>query len=531
MNDDSQPTGPGFSDGDAAQPGDDPTATPPADDVPTPHSSSDHPDASAFGRGPADDPAPSYEPAPSYDPAAAYGPPPGYDPGAAYAAGPTASGPGTTTPGAGPTTPGAGPTAFGPTAGDDAPTAPGSGPTGGGPGSYGAPAGDPPPITAFAWKHGLIRPAQGQGRMFAGVCGAFGRATNTDPVLWRVILVVLSVFGGIGVFVYLLAWLLLPAQGDSASPLEAVLGRGRSSTSAPIAVIVGVIVLISLGVSVSAPFRPGGWTVALIVLVAVLLVNDRRRDHGPVTASPAAPPPPVDTPSGATGSTAPTAFAPYGPFTSAPPPPAPPPPAPRPRPPRSRLGGLTFSVALILVGLVGLADLAGVSIPAATYVAVALLVVGLGMVLGAWYGRGRRLIALGIVLTIALGALGTLPFGRGFHGGQITWRPTSVSQVDSSYENDFGNGTLDLSHVDFSRSTDPVSVDVNVSAGNLVVILPPNVDTTVTAKVNGGNAKVFGQSWSGVVSDTATDLGGDGQGGGQLHLKAEVDFANLEVRR
>ena len=43
--------------------------------------------------------------------------------------------------------------------------------------------------------------------MLAGVCGAFGRATNTDPVLWRVVLVVLTIFGGIGVLAYLVGWL------------------------------------------------------------------------------------------------------------------------------------------------------------------------------------------------------------------------------------------------------------------------------------------------------------------------------------
>jgi hypothetical protein len=35
-----------------------------------------------------------------------------------------------------------------------------------------------------------------RGRYIAGVCGALGRATNTDPVLWRVVLAVLGFFGG-----------------------------------------------------------------------------------------------------------------------------------------------------------------------------------------------------------------------------------------------------------------------------------------------------------------------------------------------
>ena len=58
-------------------------------------------------------------------------------------------------------------------------------------------ASEPPPLTAFAWRNGLVRPTQG--RLLAGVCGALARATNTDPILWRVIISVLTIFGGFGV--------------------------------------------------------------------------------------------------------------------------------------------------------------------------------------------------------------------------------------------------------------------------------------------------------------------------------------------
>ena len=70
-----------------------------------------------------------------------------------------------------------------------------------------------------------------QGRYIAGVCAALGRATNTDPVLWRVLLAVLGFFGGVGILLYLIGWLLIPAEGDTASPIESLLGRGRSGMS------------------------------------------------------------------------------------------------------------------------------------------------------------------------------------------------------------------------------------------------------------------------------------------------------------
>jgi phage shock protein PspC (stress-responsive transcriptional regulator) len=383
------------------------------------------------------------------------------------------------------------------------------------------------------------------------VCGAFGRATNTDPVLWRVILVVLSIFGGVGVLVYLLGWLLLPADGDTATPVESVIGRGHSSTSSALTVIAAVIVLVSLGVGFSTRFSPGLAGVALVAIVALLLLRDRR-----TVPSPTQPPPspssspaaawssaqswsttqtlPNDPPSGGTVPN-PTAFAPYGPFSSTPPPPPSPtmPPPPRPRRPRSALGRLTFSVAVVAVGLIALLDVSGVSVPFAVYPATALAIVGLGLIIGTWVGRGRGLIALGVLLSIMIGIFGTVTVGPQVHGGTVDWRPASLSQVDSSYDAAFGDATLDLSQVDFSNAPGPVDIHLSVNAGSLEIILPPTVDTTVNSRVKFGDAQVFKDSQSGVQSqpNTVTDLGTDGPGGGQLNLTTDVSFGSLEVRR
>src|SRR5262245_42913483 len=76
----------------------------------------------------------------------------------------------------------------------------------------------PPPHGAWAARYGLIRPRSG--RYLAGVSGAVARATNTDPVLWRVLFIVLAFFGGFGILAYLVLWLGTPADGDTASPVE-----------------------------------------------------------------------------------------------------------------------------------------------------------------------------------------------------------------------------------------------------------------------------------------------------------------------
>jgi phage shock protein C len=47
--------------------------------------------------------------------------------------------------------------------------------------------------------------------ILGGVCGGLAEHTGTDPMLWRVGFVGLTVAGGAGMLVYLLLWVLLPA--------------------------------------------------------------------------------------------------------------------------------------------------------------------------------------------------------------------------------------------------------------------------------------------------------------------------------
>ena len=122
--------------------------------------------------------------------------------------------------------------------------------TGPPPGGY-AP---PPGAAGFTSRYGLLRPREG--RYLAGVCAAIGRATNTDPVLWRVLLAVLGFFGGIGILVYVAAWLIIPGEGDTASPVESMLGRGRSSMS-PVTVIVLSILVGGRASATSSPTDSG----------------------------------------------------------------------------------------------------------------------------------------------------------------------------------------------------------------------------------------------------------------------------------
>ena len=50
-------------------------------------------------------------------------------------------------------------------------------------------------------------------RMLGGVCGGLAEYFNIDPTLVRLAFVVLSLFGGPGVLLYIILWIVMPEAG------------------------------------------------------------------------------------------------------------------------------------------------------------------------------------------------------------------------------------------------------------------------------------------------------------------------------
>jgi phage shock protein PspC (stress-responsive transcriptional regulator) len=419
------------------------------------------------------------------------------------------------------------------------------------------------PAPAFASRYGLVRPLQG--RYLAGVCGALGRATGTDPVLWRVVLAVLVCFLGTGALLYLVVWLLTPEEGDTASPLEAILGRGHSSTSPMLAVVLAVAAALLLVLILP---RPLYLVLAGLTGLAGLALISRARAGSRAAAAPvwAAPPrpapatapdppsaasagpvPPPPTPSAASAGPVPLPagtvpdpgpfpapgsaerpFAPHGPFAG--PPPPPPPPLRRPVE-RSALPAAILSAILVVVGTVGMLDLAGVlSVPAAGYLAAALGVVGAGLLAGAWLGRARPLIALGIVLALALPVVHAMDVvDPPEHMGDLTWAPRDRAELADEYALALGSGLVDLRQVDFAGQT--TMITVRISFGEMRVALPPEVAVEATVHVRFGDATVLDAGRDELPGGTITDLGSGDPADGRLILDLYVQFGSLAVHR
>ena len=69
----------------------------------------------------------------------------------------------------------------------------------------------------------LLRPKDG--RMAAGVCAGLAAYFGMDVNLVRLGFGVFTVFYGLGILVYLIAWAILPGEGESGSLLESFLSK------------------------------------------------------------------------------------------------------------------------------------------------------------------------------------------------------------------------------------------------------------------------------------------------------------------
>lgn len=445
----------------------------------------------------------------------------------------------------------------------------------------------------------------------AGVAAGFGRRYGIDPVLVRVAFVVSTIFGGSGVVLYLLAWLLLPAAQDQVSAAESLVGRGHSTQSPTktIVLIVALVIAVSTVGPVGAGLGGAGLISFALMLAGWWLLYLRQPQppadgydapapdsgfaatgypgamfpggspwggsaYGPYTTLPdhyepdqpkdaaasdtstqqtetiaqepgdtavlsndtaalrhdvqdtavLRPEPPVDAPveeqdSAALGGRtstegdAPQPITPSAnPFRTVPDPSKipptpsgwdplgvtplawdlpdptprgpvlPPPPPPR---PRSHLTPLVIGLAVLGAAAAGVLAASGVDwMNPGRIGAVALAVVGLGLVVGAFLRRGYGLLVLlaplaGFVILASL--IGPVRFDRAAVG-EHHWTPATVAELQPSYRVNAGDGTLDLRSLDLTENR---TVKVEVRAGDFHVLVPNSMrlDATCQAKM------------------------------------------------
>ena len=391
-------------------------------------------------------------------------------------------------------------------------------------------------------------------RKVAGVAGGLGRHLNVDPTLIRVAFVVLALFGGAGVVLYVLAWLIVPEEGQSSSALVRTSDSTRNTV-----LIVGAAIAAAIVVAHSwGGFGFGfPWPLAILGLIAVVLLLNRDRRLNQDGSTPPPPPPDAGAPGraaqGVSTMTAPVTGAATGTATgtasgtaggpgtatypSSEEPPAPPwmPPTqpayqpPQPRPDRGpKLFGPTLALVAVALGSLGLYDVAGGHVVAAAYPAVALAVVGAMLVLGAFVGRAGGLILLGIVSAVTLAATSVVN-PRWTDAHPAAYHPAGVAAVRDHYFLAAGKQSLDLSGVRNPQALDNRTITMRGRVGEIDVLLPPGVSADLTADVRVGDVTVGNSDLGGPSMHVTRQIGPPTNP--ELHLDLGLFAGHIQVRQ
>lgn len=417
---------------------------------------------------------------------------------------------------------------------------------------------DAPGEPSPGYRHGYRRLTRSRDdRMIGGVASGIAQTYGFDVALVRVACAVVALFTfGTAVGAYLIAWLLIPEAGSPSLAHEYLSGRsrrrGRSPAHRSKVKFWIAIVLLVIGIDALGDLWSDGWSrffgPMVIITIGVAILVSRRDDadarSDPHTSTTDAPDR-VDVDDDQTerqSSVPPWPTRPHREQTfnqnvvtdtsgdS----------VPRHelrtlrraarkerRQSRSHLTGLTLSVLMLLIGgawLIDSAEIAQVT-PGAVQ-AIALCIIGISLIVSAWYGRARTLIPLAFILTMSCAVVAALDVPLSGGVGDRQHLPSSVRDVHDRYQLGVGHLVVDLTNV---RGTDTISTEVVEGIGGIEVLVPRDANVFVTSHVGVGDIVVLGTTHEGLYREQRT---AHSQGTGRtIRLNIRLGLGEIRVER
>lgn len=341
-----------------------------------------------------------------------------------------------------------------------------------------------PPTNSPDWKNGFDRLGtlrrHSSDRRIAGVCGGLARHFGIDATLVRVLFVLLIFFGGGGLLAYLVIWLVTPYDTSPADPWGNTLRAGAVVAVA----VVALIWLVNGYVWNNSLF----WMPMPLLILALIGLGIYALLARPRSSSRSVAPPPL------TDDTEVLAHYPAQQPTASYAAPQyatqPPPVAPKPKPTGTLLFWPTLALIAISAGFLGIYDHSHTVNPGA-YLALALAVIGVMTVVGAFVGRPGGLVPIGILTTLALIAASAMVAIFGVAGPGVsdtTIIPTTTDQLQTQYTKGTGVFHLDLSQIKDPEALRGKQINVNTRAGAIEVIVPPQIPIQLKASATGFGA-------------------------------------------
>jgi hypothetical protein len=203
---------------------------------------------------------------------------------------------------------------------------------------------------------------------------------------------------------------------------------------------------------------------------------------------------------------------------------------PIPRNPRKRgpkLFWFTMALAALAVGVVGIVDVSGAPVADSTYPAVVVGVVGVMLLVGAFYGRAGGLILVGL---LAAGGTAVGVASEEWDGERVEIVPATSGEVQDSYDYDVGEFVLDLSLVTDPEELDGKTIRMSADVGELAVVVPEDMDVTVTGTIDGPGGTTLFDEESGGIDHTSTASHDGGEDVPKLTLDLQLDVGHIDVR-
>jgi phage shock protein PspC (stress-responsive transcriptional regulator)/predicted membrane protein len=415
----------------------------------------------------------------------------------------------------------------------------------------------PPPPTEQPRVRPELRRSR-DNRVVAGVAAGIGRYFDVDPVIVRIAFIVLSVFGGSGVLLYLVAWLVIAKEGED----DSAAGRALKGSDHPRGRgVVAALLLLAAIFIMTGPvlwfadlgFGDGLFFPLLLVAAGIALllwpedegwsaIRPRGSSDDPSTASGGPTPTDVAAASSTELVRRSDALAEAEPAPPSFPPQFPPPPDPPidtdadlPGQSRRSFPVTTLTMALMLVmtgGAVLLDRLDIIELRPVSFLAAILVVIGTGLVVAAFVGRARGLIVLGLLILPWLWFATVVDIEWWSGVGEDLIVVDDPRDLADAYHHGIGHLVVDLRDLDLDGET--AELEVGLTIGEVVVYVPDDLEVQVDLDGRIGQVSVERPGRDllddGIDISIDTTLPGD-NGVLVLDLDVGIGEARVEVTR
>ena len=349
-----------------------------------------------------------------------------------------------------------------------------------------------------------------EGRWLGGICAGLGRYFDVNPLVYRIAFAALALAGGMGVLLYIAAWLVVPGESSEESVAVDALRRHRDHPWLLLgAGLLAFGALLTLSEARLWPGTGNVWLAATLAGAALVWWHMSNRDR-PARAAQAAAAPVAATPNGQTGPSAPPAArAPRRPSLFAP-----------------VLGALLAAAGFF--GLLAVLDVYDVDLAVA--LAAGVLITGAAVAVGAMTQRRvGGLVFLALILLAGFGLAAAMPVSISSGVGEKLEHPDTVSALDQRYELGVGDLELDLGDITLAEGT--TDLEATVGVGQLVLTVPKGAALKIDAHAGIGEVNVLGQRDDGFDAEKTVTLPGSTADAPLLDVDADVGIGNVEVRR